>query len=229
MSECPFKYICTPGPNCTACELTGNRYMAEHRYLPNAGIPARYCPPDVSPVEILKPSGRKLQAFVKDLGNMVDRGQSLYLWSTSPGTGKTTLACSLLMKYLLVRGRTIAENDWNYPIGYIPVVDLLDSLRRAMKEPDEEFETMWARQFSNQAPRLLVLDDLGAEKPTDWVRERLYQLINFRYANRLSTIYTSNCNRDTVYGRLGDRIGSRVFSSLVVEVLGADQRRFGDG
>lgn len=226
MPDCPFRYICTMGPQCTACTYSGNRYVAERRYLPNSGIPARYCPPDISPGMVLEQNSRPLKKFIKELGDMVDKGNSLYLWSKTPGTGKTTIACSCLMKYLLVRGRTIAENDWSYPIGYFTVVDMIDSLRRNMSEPSEEFKELWDRQFSPQAPRLLVLDDIGAEKPTDWVRERLYQLINYRYSNRLSTIYTSNCDRETIYSRLGERIGSRVFSSLVVEMLGPDQRRF---
>lgn len=230
MPECPFKYICQPGSSlCPACTLSGNRYMAEHRYIPNSGIPARYCPPDISPIELLDSCSRKLRVYVKDLGHMTDTGQSLYLWSKGPGTGKTTMACSLLMKYLLIRGKTIAISDWTHPVGYFTVVDLMDSLRRNMKEPSEEFEELWGRQFSPRAPRLLVLDDLGAEKPSEWVRERLYQLINYRYSNRLSTIYTSNCDRETIYSKLGDRIGSRVFSSLVVEMAGTDQRRFGNG
>lgn len=60
----------------------------------------------------------------------------------------------------------------------------------------------------------LVLDDLGAERLTDWAAERLYLVVNHRYLHRLQTVATTNAKgaMDLV-ARLGDQ-GQRIVSRL---------------
>ena len=73
--------------------------------------------------------------------------------------------------------------------------------------------------------KLLIIDDIGAERVTEWVRERLVSIINTRVGAGLSTIYTSNLSPEELKEGLGDRISSRVLgSSGVVEITGADRR-----
>lgn len=72
---------------------------------------------------------------------------------------------------------------------------------------------------------LLILDDLGAEKPTEWVRERIFSIIDYRYGNMLPTWGTSNLTPD----KLADQIGERAFWRLieecdVIEVNGVNLR-----
>lgn len=74
--------------------------------------------------------------------------------------------------------------------------------------------------------QLLLLDDLGAAKGSEWVEEVNYRLINHRYQHRLPTIITSNL----LAGQLNERLGNRVFSRLTemcqrVVVTGDDRRR----
>ena len=54
------------------------------------------------------------------------------------------------------------------------------------------------------------MDDLGAEKPSDWVSEQLYMIINSRYEDMLPTIITTNCNTKELIERLGERTVSRI-------------------
>lgn len=66
---------------------------------------------------------------------------------------------------------------------------------------------------------------IGAERVTDWVRERMVSIINTRVSNNLTTIYTSNLSPEELRGELGDRIASRVLgSSQVVEITSGDRR-----
>ena len=58
---------------------------------------------------------------------------------------------------------------------------------------------------------MLILDDLGAEKVTEYVRQSLYTLINKRYLDNLPTFFTSNLSLDEIAARLDDRISSRIF------------------
>lgn len=59
---------------------------------------------------------------------------------------------------------------------------------------------------------LLVLDDLGSEKPSEWVREKLYLVINARYKAGKSLIITSNCNE---MKELENIVGSRSYDRIV--------------
>lgn len=61
-----------------------------------------------------------------------------------------------------------------------------------------------------QDARLLILDDLCAEKPSEWVQERLFQIIDHRYNEELPTIITTNETPDRLQHKLGDRIADRL-------------------
>ena len=72
---------------------------------------------------------------------------------------------------------------------------------------------------------LLIVDDIGAEKPSEWVRERLLSFINTRVSNELTTIYTSNLSLERLREKMGDRIVSRIIGSTKeIELVGRDQR-----
>ncbi len=81
----------------------------------------------------------------------------------------------------------------------------------------------------------IVLDDLGASKPTDWTKDTLSHIINQRYNQKKTTIVTSNyLDRDlseaaadeTLQERIGTRLRSRLYEMcLIVEIEGEDFRR----
>ena len=80
---------------------------------------------------------------------------------------------------------------------------------------------------------VLVLDELGASKPTDWVRDTMMQIINTRYNDRKMTIFTTNyldCRRagrdETLEDRVGVRLRSRLYEMCRTTVIeGEDYRR----
>ena len=79
---------------------------------------------------------------------------------------------------------------------------------------------------------VLVLDELGASKPTDWVRDTMTQIINTRYNDRRVTIFTTNYldepanpNEESLTERVGVRLRSRLFEMCkTVIIKGADYR-----
>ena len=82
--------------------------------------------------------------------------------------------------------------------------DLLDHLRATYHPTspityDERFEAI-------RTVPLLVLDDLGAESPTPWAQEKLFQIINHRYNEQLPTIITSNVDLDDMDRRIRSRL-----------------------
>jgi DNA replication protein DnaC len=94
------------------------------------------------------------------------------------GCGKTHLAAAIANEQLTL-GR---------PVFFAVVPDLLDYLRSNLspevKRGFEEFEQL-------KTHPLLILDDLGTEAETPWAREKLYQIINYRYNSRLPMVITA--------------------------------------
>jgi DNA replication protein DnaC len=132
-----------------------------------------------------------------------------WLVLTGPsGSGKTCLAAAIV-------NFQIANNSHAF---YITTPDLLDNLRSSFNpNNDVQYDELF-EQVRN-AP-LLVLDDLGAQSYTPWAKEKLEQLISYRYTNRLSTVVVSIIPVDD----LDERIRSRLASSPVYQ-LGAYENR----
>jgi len=73
---------------------------------------------------------------------------------------------------------------------------------------------------------LLILDDLGAEKPTEWALEKIYQLVNLRYESLRPMIATTNLDLNSLERLLGERTFGRLIEMcLPVEVSGEDYRK----
>lgn len=123
------------------------------------------------------------------------------------GTGKTHAA--------VAAARLCAERGLD--VAFLPVVELLDALRPG--GPDGAMEDLTSVD-------VLVLDDVGSERPTDWTAERLYALINRRWLEERRTIATSNLDPDPLREAVGERIYSRLAGGAVAHRLsGADRRR----
>lgn len=174
----------------------------------------------------LKPeNGEDLEAFTvldnykNDVLSMVDEGRGLYIWGKSTGNGKTSWACKIMSYFF----RKIAFNTGLENEGlYIFLPTFLEDLRDNYDNKDPEFDEI-LRMI--KTCRLLIIDDIGAERVTDWVRERMVSIINTRVSNNLTTIYTSNLSPEELRSELGDRIASRVLgSSQVVEITSGDRR-----
>jgi DNA replication protein DnaC len=89
------------------------------------------------------------------------------------------------------------------PTLFLTVPDLLDWLRYAYGSTEENFET---RFEDIRNVNLLVLDDLGTQNATPWAQEKLYQILNYRYTNRLPTVLTTNQALDEIEKRIQSRL-----------------------
>jgi DNA replication protein DnaC len=161
-----------------------------------------------------------VQSFVDDLDENLAAGKGMWLMGNT-GTGKTTLGM-LAAKTALAAGRTVA-------VYFTP--KLLTQIRQTYQatESEDAYDAFFRRLTSVD---LLYIDDLGAERHTDWVVEQLYALVNERYENQRSMLVTSNAARDVEEGRkqLEDQIGSRTVSRLIeicddpLPLFGPDRR-----
>jgi DNA replication protein DnaC len=109
------------------------------------------------------------------------------------GCGKTHLAAAIA----------------NFTVGigvptlFITVPDLLDALRFAYDDPDSTFE----QRFEEiRAAPLLIMDDFGTQNATAWAQEKLFQILNYRYINRLPLVVTTNLLLEQIEGRIRSRL-----------------------
>lgn len=155
----------------------------------------------------------EVRGFVEELDERLDAGRGLWLFGDT-GTGKTTLAM-LVSKSALESGRSVA-------IYSLP--KLLAHIRRTYdSEPGGDSYLAFFERLT--AVDLLHIDDLGAEKRSDWVLEQLYALINERYEAQRSVLVTTNLP----HAELEEQIGSRTVSRLSqicdeVPLFGSDRR-----
>lgn len=176
-------------------------------------IPARYRAASVTDVTIGNwASGLACHTRAKKLATdtLVEWDSLLLLGPT--GVGKTHQAYGAI--------RIIAGHGVSVRWLAMPATDLFAQLRpRHGVDSEEEF-----RRHADAT--LLVVDDLGAAKGSEWTEEVTYRLINWRYERMLPTILASNIPPAELKTALGDRIASRLAEMCQRVVLkGADRRR----
>lgn len=133
------------------------------------------------------------------------------------GTGKTHLALGVAWHWL--------ENDMGLVL-YFNTAELLDELRRgygtSSPETQFNFDTFmkWLKTVE-----LLVLDDLGVEKPTEWAAEKLDIIVDQRYLNDKPTVFTTNLSANALDARGQKRLASRLSEGTVVVLKSDDYRK----
>ncbi len=139
-----------------------------------------------------------VRRYMDDLDANLAGGKGTWLYG-GPGTGKTTLAM-LISKRALELGHSVA-------IYSLP--KLLARIRRTYDaEPGGDSYLAFFERLTSVD--LLHIDDLGAEKSTDWVLEQLYALINERYESERSILVTTNLDEMELKEQIGPRTVSRL-------------------
>jgi DNA replication protein DnaC len=127
------------------------------------------------------------------------------------GCGKTHLAAAIANFAV----------DLGVPTLFITVPDLLDTLRFAYSDPEDTFEN---RFEDIRRSNLLIMDDFGTHNATAWAQEKLFQIINFRYINRLPLVVTTNLMLEQIEGRIRSRLEDPEIVTRV-HILAPDFRR----
>lgn len=131
------------------------------------------------------------------------------------GSGKTHLLYAL--------GLGAEEKLKLRDVLFYNTTELMQSVRDDFGRAPADKERLLERILESKG--LLLLDDIGAERLTDWTLEQFYLLINKRYENRLPILFSSNLSVQELAEQLGDRIVSRIIETCdIVNLEGADRR-----
>ncbi len=129
------------------------------------------------------------------------------------GTGKTHLACAIANHII---------NQNRISVKFIKSIDLLFQIRRAMNINTDE-ELKFIEQLAN-CP-LLIIDDLGSEKITDWAQQVFYKIIDDRDILGKPIIITTNIDIRDLANRIGERTASRLASMCKLVAMSSKDYR----
>ncbi|MEJ7718190.1 MAG: ATP-binding protein [Thermoleophilaceae bacterium] len=157
---------------------------------------------------------RDVRAFIRDVDANLAEGRGRWFFG-DVGTGKTSLAMLI---------STAAEKAGHSVAIY--------SVPRLLAEIKETYEDGSGRSYQQLfhalcEVELLHLDDLGAEKRTDWVIEQLYAIVNERWQDERSILVTTNLlDLDELRAQLGPRTVSRLaeMCGTPIPIMGTDLR-----
>lgn len=207
-SKCVLQKRCTVA-NGKSCNFQCPHFIATNSRLRASGVPADYrlvtlanSPARASQPAVYKAVEAYVGTFERQFADVPgDRIKSLYLYSASPGTGKTTTASAILNEYLtqhyigsLQRSRQALQQP-AYMLDVNAWQTLFNEFNRSNIPADigEEASRQYYRQMqaAKTAP-FAVLDDIGVRNATEAFRGDLHAVINARVTAGLPTVYTSN-------------------------------------
>ena len=135
--------------------------------------------------------------YVKNFETFQGEGKGLYLYSNIKGSGKTRMAISIGNALMKVK---------RVGVKYTTTLDLLDEIKKTFDRDSKATES----ELINSIKRIdvLILDDVGVENPTPWVKSIFYSILDGRMDNNKITIFTSNLSMDEL--QHDDRLKSRI-------------------
>lgn len=238
----------TCGFECFACTFMHGLQQGGHGGLwATTGVPVKYkgCRLDNLPIadENPKPYALVKRYIENVLENVQEKNIGLFLYSIpteantfGTGTGKTTVATTILNHYVIERSRaylTGKQDMNNNPALFVKVTELQNSFnaqfRGTLDQKDKASTRYYSLKNAIKRTELVVLDDIATRgsRISEAFEDELYEILDYR-ATQLdngATLYTSNVNMDELTKALGERIASRIAGMTVkVGFTGKDNR-----
>lgn len=192
----------------TACPCGALEKNRQRDNIHFASIPARYSDVHLKDlrysVYMLQESKEKFIACCKVIKTWLDRfeemsakGKGLYLYSEERGSGKTMTAAGIGNE-LVSRG---------IRVKFATSLEIYNEIKRTFDKSTAEYSESQLLDSLSTAP-VLIIDDFGTERSTDWQNEEMFSIVNSRYVNKKVTIFTSNVSPTSA--KADRRITSRI-------------------
>lgn len=249
--DCKFKKVCKKF-NTPQCSTECFPYIVLHGTTGTGGYwgqrrtPKRYDNAflETLPIEQENPKAYNVVSkYSKDpIGYALDKRIGLFLYSIpnkenklGTGTGKTTSAITILNEFLIARVKQNLENGIELndcPVLFIKLSELQNifnaqfrGVRELQEESARKYYTLKKRMMSVE---LLVIDDVGVRDLSDVFKNELFEIVDTRATEEVTTIYTSNYPLEKLNEFLGERTVSRIDGmTYKVGFEGKDARKGG--
>jgi DNA replication protein DnaC len=171
---------------------------------------------NIKPDANLKDAFERIKNYVKTFQDRLDKGQGLYIFGGF-GVGKTTISYAIAEELL----------NNGFSVLVISFLEIILKLKKSLDFANHFDEENFIECLSKID--LLIIDDLGVENVgSKMVAEKIFQIINRRYANMLPTIFNSNVAISELVGlgfdpRVVDRI--KAMSTVILEIKGESLRK----
>ena len=211
VSGCPLNNLC---PEWNELVYKGRMEDAARRLLLTNCFPeftSRVCPAlceaactcnlDSEPVSTKE--NERAYCKAKEYAESIKNGEKKSLIITGNiGTGKTHLASSI--------ANFLIESEISVVFGTL--INLLNEVKDTYTM-ENKTESFIIEKYS-KVP-LLIIDDLGKERPSEWTLEKLFTIINNRYENNLPVVITTNYNRERLRERLANNVNYEIADSII--------------
>lgn len=198
--------------------------------LGNAGLPADYRGITLANSPAREGQAKNYEIFERYVETFSRGGvKSLYLWSESPGTGKTTTASALISEWIardylgaIKRG----EQPRQFSAYFLDVNALQTSYNLAtMTNDDEAMKRIGAIIKRAQDAPFAVIDDIGVRSASEAFRAYVHAVINYRVTEGKPTVYTSNLPIEEMAQVFDERLYDRIRDQCGVIHFGGKSRR----
>lgn len=154
--------------------------------------------------------------LIEQIEKLILQPESFFITGVC-GSGKTHLAAAILKEYIRK-----FETDHRLNVSFASLSRIAIEIKGSFK--NENGESMDEIVNSISTKSILVLDDIGAFKGTESAVEALHAIIDIRYNEIRTSIYTSNLTLAEISVQYGDRIASRLASFNQIKLEGGDRR-----
>lgn len=137
-----------------------------------------------------------IKNYIDNFQTFQENGVGLYIYSKTKGSGKTRMAASMANQFLADGHR----------VKFATSSEIIEQIKKTWDQDSKISERDLLSDLKDV--EILIIDDFGAERNSDWINDKFYQIVNYRYINKLVTIYTSNYTENEI--QYNERISSRI-------------------
>lgn len=150
--------------------------------------------------ELIRKSCKAVAYWLENFDDMRKHGKGLYLYSMTKGSGKTRMAASIANELI---------HEKRIMVKFATSVQIISEIKATWNRENGISESKLLEQLISAD--VLVIDDFGTERETNFVSEKFYSIVNGRYVDKKITIFTSNMSLDDLKydGRITNRIKER--------------------